>query len=63
MQLLLIISFFCFFWFLLVPAYPASPGQKAIKWLCVCVCVLLIISVLIQAILIENICQVPTARQ
>jgi len=20
-----------------VPAYPGSPGQKAIKWLCVCV--------------------------
>jgi len=25
--------------FLLVPAYPGSPGQKAIKQLCVCVCV------------------------
>ena len=24
--------------FLLVPAYPCSPGQKAIKRLCVCVC-------------------------
>ena len=24
--------------FLLVLAYPGSPGQKAIKWLCVCVC-------------------------
>ena len=23
--------------FLLVPAYPGSPGQKAVKWLCVCV--------------------------
>jgi len=27
-------------WFiLLVPAYPGSPGKKAVKWLCVCVCV------------------------
>ena len=25
--------------FLLVLAYPGSPGPKAIKWLCVCVCV------------------------
>jgi len=25
--------------FLLVPAYPSSPGQKAVKQLCVCVCV------------------------
>ena len=25
--------------FLLVPAYPGSPGQKAVKRLCVCVCV------------------------
>jgi len=25
--------------FLLVPAYPDSPGQKAVKRLCVCVCV------------------------
>ena len=25
--------------FLLVPAYPGSPGQKAVKLLCVCVCV------------------------
>jgi len=24
--------------FLLVPAYPGSPGQKTVKWLCVCVC-------------------------
>ena len=24
--------------FLLVPAYPGSPGQKAVKRLCVCVC-------------------------
>ena len=23
--------------FLLVQAYPGSPGQKAVKWLCVCV--------------------------
>ena len=27
-------------WFiLLVPAYPGCPGKKAVKWLCVCVCV------------------------
>ena len=26
--------------FLVVPAYPGSPGQKAVKRLCVCVCVL-----------------------
>ena len=25
--------------FLLVLAHPFSPGQKAIKWLCVCLCV------------------------
>jgi len=25
--------------FLLVPAYPGSPGQKAVKRLCACVCV------------------------
>ena len=24
--------------FLLVPAYPGSPGSKAVKRLCVCVC-------------------------
>ena len=24
--------------FLLVPAYPGSPGQKAVKRLCVCMC-------------------------
>ena len=22
----------------LVPAYPGSPGQRAVKWVCVCVC-------------------------
>jgi len=26
--------------FLLVLAYPGSPGQKAVKQLCVCVCVI-----------------------
>ena len=25
--------------FLLVPGYPGSPGQKAVKRVCVCVCV------------------------
>jgi len=29
----------CEWVFLLVPAYPGSPGPKAIKRLCVCVCV------------------------
>ena len=24
----------------LVPAHPGSPGQRAVKWVCVCVCVL-----------------------
>jgi len=23
----------------LVPAYPGSPGKRAVKWVCVCVCV------------------------
>jgi len=23
----------------LVPAHPGSPGQSAVKWVCVCVCV------------------------
>jgi len=32
--------------FLLVPAYPGSPGQKAVKRLCVCVCDIRQISVL-----------------
>jgi len=26
--------------FLLVPAYPGSPGSTAVKQLCVCVCIL-----------------------
>ena len=25
----------------LVPAHPGSPGQRAVKWVCVCVCVLI----------------------
>ena len=25
--------------FLLVPAYPGSPGQRVVKWSCVYVCV------------------------
>jgi len=25
----------------LVPAYPGCPGKEAVKWLCVCVCVLI----------------------
>ena len=25
----------------LVPAHPGSPGQRAVKWACVCVCVVL----------------------
>ena len=31
--------------FLLVPAHPGSPGQKAVKRLCVCVCVCVCVSV------------------
>jgi len=31
--------------FLLVPAYPGSPGQKAVKRLCVCVCVFVCVCV------------------
>jgi len=23
----------------LVPAYPGSPGKRAVKWVCVCVCI------------------------
>jgi len=30
--------------FLLVPAYLGSPGQKAVKRLCVCVCVIYILT-------------------
>jgi len=26
--------------FLLAPAHPGGPGKKAVKWLCVCVCIL-----------------------
>jgi len=25
----------------LVPAHPGSPGQGAVKWVCVCVCVII----------------------
>jgi len=32
--------------FLLVPAYPGSPGQKAVKWLCVSLCVCLLAMVI-----------------
>ena len=32
--------------FILVPAYPGSPGQKAVKRLCVCVCLLLLLLLL-----------------
>ena len=27
----------------LVPAHPGSPGQGAIKWVCVCVCVCVVV--------------------
>jgi len=40
--------------FLLVLAYPGSPGPKAIKWLCVCVCVLAYISPLPHQLLTLN---------
>jgi len=33
-----------------VPAYPGSPGQKAVKQLCVCVCALLL-SLIVQEML------------
>ena len=32
--------------FLLVPAYPGSPGQKAVKRLCLCVCVCVCVAAL-----------------
>jgi len=35
--------------FLLVPAYPGSPGQKAVKRLCVCVCVLIYFHVVVPS--------------
>ena len=35
--------------FLLVPAYPGSPGQKAIKRLCVCVCVCVCVRACVRA--------------
>jgi len=37
--------------FLLVPAYPGSPGQKAVKRLCVCVCVRACVRVIIIIII------------
>jgi len=40
--------------FLLVLAYPGSPGQKAVKQLCVCVCVracVLLLSLIVQEML------------
>ena len=37
-------------WFiLLVPAYPGCPGKKAVKRLCVCVCVVFILFFLVLA--------------
>jgi len=33
----------CEWVFLLVPAYPGSPGPTAVKRLCVCVCILYLI--------------------
>jgi len=35
--------------FLLVPAYLGSPGQKAVKRLCVCVCVCVCVRVRVRA--------------
>jgi len=35
----------------LVPAHPGSPGQRAVKRVCVCVCVLLLIFMLLPPIL------------
>jgi len=34
--------------FLLVPAYPGSPRQKAIKWLCVCIIALSALTLLVE---------------
>jgi len=31
--------------FLLVPAHPGSPGQRAVKRSCVCVCVLYLLKI------------------
>ena len=36
--------------FLLVLAQPGSPGQRAVKWLCVCVCLLLLVEHLSQRV-------------
>ena len=41
--------------FLLVPAYPGCPGQKAVKWLCVCVslCVCILHQNLLLQVILE----------
>ena len=35
----------------LVPAYPGSPGQRAVKWVCVCVCVIVTCGI---TVLVDN---------
>jgi len=40
--------------FLLVPAYPGSPGQKAVKRLCVCVCVVVAVEQSNQLIVVDE---------
>ena len=45
-------------WFyLLVPAHPGSPGQRAIKRVCMCVCVCIAIGVVFKCILFNFICE------
>jgi len=39
--------------FLLVPTYPGSPGQKAVKRLCLCVCVCVLLHLLYFASLMR----------
>ena len=36
--------------FLLVPAHPGSPGQKAVKPLCVCMCIIRLLYYVLQEI-------------
>jgi len=45
--------------FHLVLAYLGSPGQKAVKWLCVCVCYLLGVTTLDSYTM--SVCNLPTS--
>jgi len=42
--------------FLLVPAYPGSPGQKAVKRLYVCVCVCVCVCLLDRLLSFDSLC-------